>query len=37
MPNARLVTLGATGHMSPIEKPEQIAVLIREFLREIGW
>ena len=37
MPNARLVTLGATGHMAPIEKPEQTGVLIREFLREIGW
>jgi pimeloyl-ACP methyl ester carboxylesterase len=37
LPNARLVTLGATGHMSALERPEQTAALIREFLREIGW
>jgi pimeloyl-ACP methyl ester carboxylesterase len=37
LPSARLVTLGATGHMSPLERPEQTAGLIREFLHEIGW
>jgi len=37
LPSARLVTLGATGHMSALERPEQTAALIREFLHEIGW
>jgi pimeloyl-ACP methyl ester carboxylesterase len=37
LPDARLVTLPRTGHMAPIEQPEETAGLIREFLLEIGW
>ena len=37
LPNARLETLAETGHMAPIERPEEITRLIRDFLGEIGW
>lgn len=37
IPNARLEVLSDTGHMSPIERPLEVAQLIREFLDTIGW
>lgn len=37
IPNARLEMLPDTGHMSPIERPLEVARLIREFLHTIGW
>jgi pimeloyl-ACP methyl ester carboxylesterase len=36
MPNARLEILADTGHMSPIERPEEVTRLIRGFLQELG-
>lgn len=37
LPHARLEILPRTGHMAPIERPEEVARLIRRFLTELGW
>lgn len=37
LPHARLEILPRTGHMSPIERPNDVARLISRFLAEIHW
>jgi pimeloyl-ACP methyl ester carboxylesterase len=37
LPDAKLVTLPRTGHMAPIEQPEETTRLLVEFLRDVGW
>ncbi len=37
LPHARLEILPETGHMAPIERPDEISRLIRGFLAELGW
>ena len=35
MPNALVKTIARAGHLSPLEKPQELISLLREFLREL--
>jgi pimeloyl-ACP methyl ester carboxylesterase len=37
IPNARLATIGAAGHLAAGDNPESTVSLVREFLVETGW
>ncbi|NRQ34073.1 alpha/beta fold hydrolase [Nonomuraea sp. NN258] len=37
IPGARRLDLPATGHLPPLERPDQVNAAIRDFLRELDW